>query len=46
MDALGLTQKGSSEKSFEETYRRLDFLRKWKAYSLKYEEKLEGSPDR
>jgi hypothetical protein len=42
MDALGLTHKDRIEKSFEETYRRLGFLRKWKAYSLKYKEKLEA----
>ena len=42
MDALGLAHKGRSEESFEETYRRPGFLRKWKTYSLKYGEKLEA----
>jgi len=42
VDALGLAHKGCIEESFEETYSRLGFLRKWKAYSLKYEEKLEA----
>ena len=42
MDALGLTQKSHSEKFLEEAYDRLGFLRKWKAYALKYEEELEA----
>jgi hypothetical protein len=37
MDALGIVQKGHSEKSLEEAYGRLGFLRKWTAYSLKYQ---------
>ena len=42
MDALGLARKSCSGKSFEKTYSRLGFLRKWRAYSLKYEEELEA----
>ena len=42
MDALGLNQKSRSERSFEEVYGRLGFLRKWRAYSLKYGEELEA----
>ena len=42
MDALGLSQKSRSEKSFEEMYSRLGFSRKWRAYSLKYKEELEA----
>ena len=40
MDALGLAQKSHSDKSFDEAYSRLGFLRKWRAYSLKYAEEL------
>jgi len=40
MDALGIAQKSHSEKSFEEAYGRLGFLRKWRAYSLEYEGEL------
>jgi len=42
MDALGLAKKSRSGKSFEEAYSRLGFLRKWRAYSLKYGEELEA----
>ena len=42
MDALGLLQKSRSDKSLEEAYSRLGFLRKWKAYALKYGEELEA----
>ena len=42
MNALGLAKKSRSEKSLEEAYSRLGFLRKWRAYSLKYEEELEA----
>jgi len=42
MDAMGLAQKSRSGKSLEEAYSRLGFLRKWRAYSLKYEEELEA----
>ena len=41
MDALGLAQKNRSEKSLEEAYSCLGFSRKWRAYSLKFEEELE-----
>ncbi|MFH1953670.1 MAG: PilZ domain-containing protein [Pseudomonadota bacterium] len=40
MDALSLTHRGHSEESFEEAYRRLGFLRKWRAYSLKRHDEL------
>jgi len=40
MDALGMVQKSHSDKSLEETYGRLGFLRKWKAYSLEYQGEL------
>jgi len=40
MDALGMVQKSNSDKSLEETYGRLGFLRKWKAYSLEYQGEL------
>ena len=42
MDALGLGQKSSIEESLTEAYGRLGFLRKWQAYSLNYEGKLEA----
>jgi hypothetical protein len=41
MDALGLAQKSRSEKPLEEAYSRLGFLRKWRAYSLKFKGELE-----
>jgi len=37
LDALGLGQKDCGDEPLEEVYRRLGFLRKWKAYSLKHE---------
>lgn len=40
MDAMGMVQKSQSDKSLEETYGRLGFLRKWQAYSLEYEGEL------
>ena len=42
MDALGLAQKSRSEKPLEEAYSRLGFLRKWRAYSLKFMGELES----
>jgi hypothetical protein len=40
MDALGIVQKSHSEKSLEEAYGQLGFLRKWRAYSLEYQGEL------
>ena len=40
LDALGLLQQGLNDEPLEGVYRRLGFLRKWKAYCLKYEGEL------
>lgn len=40
LDALGFDQEVSDDQSLEETYSRLGFLRKLKAYSLVYRSKL------
>jgi hypothetical protein len=40
LDALDLGEKDHTKESLEEVYRRLGFLRKWRAYSLKYKEVL------
>jgi len=40
IDALSLRPKGLGEKSLEKAYSQLGFLRKWRAYSLRFKEKL------